>query len=175
MNNIRLETERLIVRPYGQDDFPAYFEYVMDPDLQAKLGLNGVTDEASAKETFCWLMKNCIFLALVRKADGKAIGHIALHPPFDSLSNDPEFQGKTGYSLSFAIATKEQRRGLMGEALEALIPELFQHQGADFLDCEAEPSNTACLSLQQKLGFTLWRRERWYGTELVIQVLMKEQ
>ena len=52
---------------------------------------------------------------------------------------------------------------------------VFQHQGADFLDCEAEPLNTACLSLQQKLGFTLWRRERWYGTELVIQVLMKEQ
>ena len=101
--------------------------------------------------------------------------HIALHPPFDSLSHDPEFQGKTGYSLSFAIAAKEQRRGLMREALETLIPELFQHQGADFLDCEAEPSNTACLSLQQKLGFTLWRRERWYGTELVIQVLMKEQ
>ena len=60
MNSIRLETERLIIRPHGLDDFKAYFAYIMDPDLQAKLGLNGVTDEASAKETFCWLMKNCI-------------------------------------------------------------------------------------------------------------------
>ena len=175
MSSIRLETERLIVRPYGLDDFPAYFEYVMDPDLQAKLGLNGVTDEASAKETFCWLIDNCVFLALVRKADGKAIGHIALHPPYRTLTKDPSFQDKTGHSLSFAIAAREQHKGLMGEALQALIPELFQHHHIDFLDCEAEPANPASNALQEKLGFALWGRDRFDYVELLIRVLTKER
>ena len=175
MNNIRLETERLIVRPHGMDDFKAYFEYVMDPDLQAKLGLNGVSDEASARETFCWLMDHCIFLALVRKADGKAIGHIALHPPYDRLMEDAAFKGRNGYSLSFAIAREQQRKGLMWEALQALIQELFEHQGIEFLDAEAEPDNPASNALQEKLGFTLWGRDSFDDVELLIRVLTKEQ
>ena len=175
MSSIRLEMERLMVRPYGMDDFSAYFEYVMDPDLQAKLGLNGVADEASAKETFCWLMDNRIFLAIVRKNDGKAIGHIALHPPYEPLTKDPMFHDKTGHSLSFAIAPKEQRKGLMLETLQALIPELFLHHHIDFLDAEAEPANLASNALQEKLGFMLWGRDRFDDVELLIRVLTKER
>ncbi len=172
MSNIRLETERLIVRPHTMADFPAYFAYIMDPELQAKLGLHDVTDEASARDTFQWLMDNCVFLALI--SENRAIGHIALHPPYDSLMKDPAFQGKNGYSLSFAIARDQRRKGLMREALQALVQELFELRGIDFLDAEAQPENEASCKLQDGLGFTLWGRDRFGDIELLIRVLTKE-
>lgn len=61
---MRLNTDRLIVRDFMNHDFSDYLAYIMDQELRRALGLNGVTDEASARETFDWLIKNRTFLAL---------------------------------------------------------------------------------------------------------------
>ena len=171
MKPIHIETERLTIRPHEAADFDAYFAYIMDPELQADLGLHGVTDRSSCRETYQWLRENTTFLALIPKDSGRTMGHIALHPPYERLAKDPAFQGKTGYSLSFAIARSERRKGLMSEALSALVEELFAHRNADYLDCEAEHGNLACCALQEKLGFIFWGTDRFDGTELIIQVL----
>ena len=63
----------------------------------------------------------------------------------------------------------------MREALQALIQELFEHQGIEFLDAEAEPDNPASNALQEKLGFTLWGRDSFDDVELLIRVLTEEQ
>ena len=169
-----METERLIIRPYGDADFDAYYAYIMDPELQADLGLNGVTDEMSARETFRWLQENTVFLALISKSRQHTIGHIVLHPPYELLTKDPAFQNRTGHSLSLAIAKEERRKGLMYEALRSLIRELFAERSIEFLDAEAEPDNPASNALQEKLGFTLWGRDSFDDVELLIRVLTKE-
>ena len=174
MEKIQLETERLIIRPHEAADFDDYFAYIMDPELQAHLGLNGVTDETSARETFQWLRENTTFLALVSKSEHRAIGHIALHPPYDKFAEDPAYKGKNGRSLSFAIARQEQRKGLMQEALKAVIGELFSHRSIEYIDVETEPDNQACCRLQEKLGFTLWGQDRFDDTELLLRVMTRE-
>ena len=173
MKPIRIETKRLAIRPHEAADFDAYFAYIMDPELQDMLGLHGVTDRTSAWETFQWLRENTIFLALVPKDSSQTLGHIALHPPYDRLTEDPALKGLTGLSLSFAVARSERRKGLMFEALSALIPELFAHRGIDFLDCETERRNVACRALQEKLGFSFWGIDRFGDTELLIHLLKK--
>lgn len=170
------ETERLIVRDYCPDDFKDYYEYIMDPELQYMLGLEGVTDEQSAFQTFNWLRTNRIFLALEEKRSKKVIGHICLHPPYSPVADDPAFKGKTGYSLSFAISFSQRRKGYMEEALKQLIHDLFQLSIVDYFDCEYTANNTPSCNLQKKLGFQTWRKEQLKdGIELIINVLTKEK
>ena len=169
-----VQTNRLTVRLYTAEDFGDYYAYIMDRELQAQLGLNGVTEEASALETFRWLQTNRVFYAVVENATGKAIGHICLHPPFERLLEDPAYQGKTGFSLSLALASPLQRKGYMTEALRGLISTYFAENRAEFFDYEYEPSNLASCALQKKLGFQPWGVEEFDGVTLYVSVLQRE-
>lgn len=166
----RINTARLVLRPYTIDDFEDYFEYIMDRDLQRMLGLEGVDDRDCALVNFQWLLDNRTFLALVHRNNRKAIGHICVHPPYEKMVEDPKFSGKKGASLSFAIAKSERRKGLMLEALDALIAWLFREEDLDYIDCEYSTFNTASVALQKKLGFRYWGTEQFKDTELVINV-----
>ena len=166
-----LQTARLSVRPFTEQDFPDYFGYVMEPELQLMLGLDGVTDETSAHDTFEWLITNREFLALEKKDTGNVIGHICIHPPYSALESAPGFSEKTGCSLSFALAKAERMQGYMDEALRALVRELFSREKLDYIDCEYTAYNAASHALQEKLGFECWGRELIEDGELRINVL----
>ena len=150
-----IETERLTVRPHTPADFEDYFGYIMDGELQRMLGLNGVEDRAS----------------VVSRGTGRVIGHICVQPPVEQVAQSPEFQGKKGASLSFAIAKWERRKGLMAEALSALIGQMFRDGTVDYLDCEYPLFNTASRALQEKLGFQYWGKEQFGDVELIINIL----
>ena len=174
-----LETERLILRPHTPDDFEDYFGYIMEPELQRMLGLNGVVDRESALETFQWLLDkwrldNWEFLAVVSRETGRVIGHICVQPPYEKLADDPAFRGRRGASFSFAMAAPERRKGLMAEALGALIENLFQDGTVDYLDCEYPTFNIASRELQKKLGFRYWGMEQLDEVELVINVMERD-
>lgn len=166
-----IETERLILRPHTPNDFEEYFGYIMDGELQQMLGLNGVEDRASALETFQWLLDNVEFLAVVSRETGRVIGHICVQPPVEQAARAPEFQGKKGASLTFAIARTEQRKGLMLEALTELIGQRFRAGAVDYFDCEYQAANAASRALQEKLGFQYWGKEQFGDVELIINIL----
>ena len=159
----------MILRPHTVKDVEDYFEYIMDPDLQQMLGLNGVEDRKSAKETFQWLLDNVEFIAVVSKDSEKVIGHICIHPPIDKVADDGTFAGKRGASITFAIAKQEQRKGLMLEALQCLTAQMFR-EGVDYIDCEYTPNNAASRGLQEKLGFQYWGTKQFEDEEVIINI-----
>lgn len=171
-----IETERLILRPHTPADFEDYFDYIMEPELQRMLGLNGLVDRASALETFQWLLDadHGEFLAAVSRETGRVIGHICVQPPKKQVACALEFKGRRGASLSFAIAKWERRKGLMLEALKELIEQRFREGAVDYFDCEYERSNGASQGLQEKLGFRYWGKEQFGDVELIINILQKE-
>ena len=134
------------------------------------LGLNGVEDRESAKETFQWLLDNVEFIAVVSKDSEKVIGHICIHPPIDKVAGDGMFAGKKGASITFAIAKQEQRKGMMLEALQCLTAQMFR-EGVDYIDCEYTPFNAASRGLQEKLGFQYWGTKRFDDEEVIINIL----
>lgn len=170
---MKLETPRLLLRPYTPEDFEDYYAYIRDPDLHTMLGLGGVGDRDCALINFQWFLDNREFIALESRETGRVIGHICVHPSLKQVAEDPQFSGKKGADLSFALARELWRRGLMTEALEAAISCLFR-EGKVYLDCEYEPTNTASGALQRKLGFQYWGREQFAGTELTINVLRRQ-
>lgn len=169
---MQIKTPRLLLRPYTPEDFEDYYAYIRDRELQKLLGLEKMEDRDCAFLNFQWLLEHRVFLALADPADGRAMGHICVHPPLGQVAT--RFSGKAGASLSFALDRGLWRRGLMTEALGAVIGWLFR-EGAVFLDCENEPANTASAALQKKLGFQYWGTERFEGTELTVNVLRRRE
>lgn len=168
-----IKTSRLLLRPYVPEDFEDYYAYIKDRELHTMLGLEGVGDRDCALINFQWFLDNRVFIALENRETGRVIGHICIHPPLKQVAEDPQFSGKEGADLSFALTRQAWRRGLMTEALEAAISCLFQ-EGRAYLDCEHELTNTASAALQRKLGFQFWGTERFAGTELTINVLQAQ-
>ncbi len=166
-----LETERTRIRPYTDQDFDDYCSYILEPELQYMLGLDGVVDQESALQNFNWLLTNREFIAIELKETNQVIGHLCFHPLFEGLQCRAGYQNKIGKSLSFAIAKTYRRKGIMSEVLTAVIDRLQHEQIVDYLDLEYITENAGSAKLQERLGFQVVGVERVDSVELIVSVL----
>lgn len=152
---IFLETERLRLRKFQETDFADFCEFAMDLEMCRMMGRANLSDTAAARLNFDWLMKKedrgyCI----VYKETGKVIGNLTVCSIPEYLKDQTVLEGKTGCSLSFSISRHYQRRGLMFEAVSAVIDHLFRVENMDYVNCGHFDFNIPSKMLQKKLGFT---------------------
>ena len=73
------------------------------------------------------------------------------------LELDGRVIGKAGMweapEIGFILRPDHHRKGLMREALTAIIPHLFEAYGLPQLTADVDPGNTASLALLDGLGF----------------------
>ena len=150
-----LETERLILRKFREEDFADFCAYAMDLEMCRMMGNDPMDTEEAARVTFDWLKDkeewSCV---LVYKETGRAIGNLNITPLPDHLLELPELAGKQGKALSFCISRQYRRRGLMSEAVRAVIDRLLNEEGMDYVQCGYFDFNAVSAALQEKLGFT---------------------
>ena len=150
-----LETERLILCKFREEDFADFCAYAMDLEMCRMMGNDPMDTEEAARVTFDWLKdKEERGYVLVYKETGRAIGNLNITPVHNHLLGLPELAGKQGKSLSFCISRQYQRQGLMTEALRAVIAHLFDEEGMDYIQCGYFDFNAVSAALQEKLGFT---------------------
>lgn len=150
-----LETERLILRKFREEDFADYCAYAIDADMCRMMGNDLMDTPETARITFDWLKdKEERSYVLILKETGRAIGNLNVTPVPDYLLELPALAGKQGKSLSFCISRQYQRQGLMTEAVRAVIARLFDEEGMDFVQCGYFDFNASSKALQEKLGFT---------------------
>lgn len=133
-----LITPRLTLRPalpsdakalhavYGDPQVMRYWDSPPDPDLpttQARV----LSIAGSEPQTY-----------LVIDKSGTAIGTAGVHQDCE---------------IGFILGRAHWRQGLMTEALNALIPWLFETQDYPHLTADADPLNTASLATLGALGF----------------------
>ncbi|MGN0977009.1 MAG: GNAT family N-acetyltransferase [Faecousia sp.] len=156
-----LETERLLLRKFREEDFEDFCEYAMDEDMCRMMGRDPMPDTDAARLNFNWLKdKEERGYVLVLKKTGRVIGNLTVGTVPAELSGLPELAGKNGRSLSFSISRHYQRKGLMQEAVTAVIDELFREEGMDYIQCGHFDFNLPSRQLQKKLGFALLHAER---------------
>ena len=155
-----LETERLILRKFREEDFDDFCDYAMDDEMSRMMGRPLIRTRADARLMFTWLKsreKRCYALEL--QSTGRVIGNLTVSqvPRFGEVVRHLErFEGRT---LSFAISRHYRRQGLMEEAVRAVIAVLFV-EGMDYIQCGSFDFNTASKELQEKLGFEYLTTER---------------
>ncbi len=146
-----LETERLVLRKFQEDDF---CEYAMDDEMCRMMGRRLMHSREDARWNFDWLKdkeEGCY--GLVYKNTGRIIGNLTVCAVPTELLELEKLKGKVGKSLSFSISKNYQRKGLMLEAVNSVIEHLFDIEGIDYIQCGHFSFNTASEMLQKKLGF----------------------
>lgn len=150
-----LQTDRLVLRKIQEADFADFCEFAADPEACRMMGRDVITDAATARPTFDWLLnREDRAYVLVSRENGKVIGNLTVYntvPPY--LSNLDILQGKKVRSLSFSIGKPYRRQGLMYEAVSQVIDCIFAAENADCILYGYFDFNISSRKLQKKLGF----------------------
>ena len=150
-----LETDRLILRKFQEEDFADYRAYAMDEEMNRMMGNDMLDTVEATRECFDWLKdKEERSYCLVLKETGRVIGNLNVTAVPEEVAALEPLAGKRGRSLSFCISRQYQRQGLMSEAVRAVIAHLFDEEGMDYVQCGYFDFNTVSAKFQEKLGFT---------------------
>ncbi|MCC3372525.1 GNAT family N-acetyltransferase [Cohnella sp. REN36] len=153
---MRLETERLSIRPYRMEDLQESFALMQDPALFAYMPLDVMPREAY-EGLFAWLIDSYrtpfdgpfkYSFAVRSRETGAMIGWCGVGV-LDFLAPDKE--------LYYLIGREHWGRGYATEAAGALAAYAFGTIGLSRLYAKADPRNAASLRVFEKLGFAFDR------------------
>lgn len=152
---VRLETPRLILRPWTQADLEDLYAYARVDGVGQ---LAGWTPHRSLEESQFILdlfMGEDKTLALEHRETGEVIGSIGL----EELAHlGPELDALRGREIGYVLSRDFWGQGLMPEAVRAVTDYCFGTLHYDFLTCGYFTRNTQSRRVIEKLGFRFYRQ-----------------
>ena len=149
-----LETERLRLRLFREEDFPDFCAYILQKEQQRLSGNEEIDNEDEARELFDWLLHPRhppLHFAIVLKEEDRVVGNFSLgYSPF--LDADPRLAERRGLALSFVLNEDYWRRGLMTELLRAALDWVFRETDLDFVNTGYFVFNEGSRRVQDKAG-----------------------
>ncbi|WP_440223436.1 GNAT family N-acetyltransferase [Dokdonella sp. MW10] len=151
--SIRLETERLVLRPPLPEDFEPWAAFAADEE--ATLHLGGVQARPVAWRAFAtvagaWSLYGFAFFSVIEKASGRWVGRVGPWQP----------EGWPGTEVGWSIARDAWGRGYAPEAAAATMTWAFDTLGWDEIVHTISPANDKSKVVAAKLGSRLLRMGR---------------
>lgn len=145
-----LETERLVLRPWSEDDAEELYRYAADPDVGPIAGWPVHTSVENSREIIRTVLSAPETYAVCLKETGKPIGSIGLHRT-DLAEQDDE------YELGYWIGKPFWGLGLIPEASREILRYAFEDLGMNRIWCGYYDGNEKSRKVQVKLGFEYQR------------------
>lgn len=144
-----LATDRTILRAMRAEDAPALFALRSDPKVMEHLGKPRATTLEDSERLIAAIARdmedaNGITWAITLKGADMLIGTIG----FYRLKKE-HYRGEVGYMLAPGL----WRRGIMSEALDAVVRYGFDTVGFHSIEAVTAPENTASNTLLERNGF----------------------
>ena len=166
-----LETERIILRRFQEEDFSAFCDYVMDADICRMTGWKDMTTTEDAWAVFAPMLAAETTYAVVRKDSGMVVGNCAAAPLHPYLKHHPDLQGKSGRALSIVLSKSCHHTGIATEVMGAIIDKLFRIEQVDFVNAGYFRYNIPSKGLQEKLGFRFLGNHSFRRGEEEVEVI----
>ena len=147
---IRIETERLILRPWKESDLEDFYEYARVDGVGQMAGWLPHKDLEESRRILKMFIRDRKTLALELKENGKVIGSIGLEDREYKL-DIPE--GRIGREIGYVLSRDYWGRGLMPEAVQAVIGYCFRQLEFDWLTCGHFVRNPQSRRVVEKCGF----------------------
>ena len=146
-----METERLLLRPFREEDAQDLYEYLKEPMVHcfACMKIDSL-DEAKSAALERAKDKEYYF-AIVLKENGKVIGEIEAHPE-SSQPDRTENYVKDTFSPCWMLHPDHHGKGYAFEAAKAFFDYLFYQKGARRIYAYTEDYNLSSQNLCRKLG-----------------------
>lgn len=149
MQKASLETQRLILRPWGEEDAPALYEYARDPRVGPIAGWPPHESVEASREVIRTVLSAPGTFAIVLKETGQPVGCIGLMIGAQSNLAIGVDEGELGYWIGVPF----WGRGLVPEAARELMRYAFEDKGLSTLWCGYFEGNERSRRVQEKLGF----------------------
>jgi len=145
-----LETPRLRLRPFRDSDAADVYDYARDPRVGPIAGWPPHRDEAESLEIIRTVFSAPGVFAVELRETGRVIGSVGFvgNHPVGILPNCPD--DEVGYALGAAY----WGRGLMPEAVQAVLEYGFTELGLKRIWCSHYAGNLRSASVIRKCGFS---------------------
>ena len=162
ISNVILKTERLTLRPWTLNDLTDFNEYASVDGVGQMAGWLPHKDMEESLEILKKFIAGKKTFAI--EFGGKVIGSLGIEK-YDE-SELPEYSEKLGREIGYVLAKGHWGKGLMPEAVNAVIKYLFEDLKLDFIVCGHFIENVQSQRVQKKCGFKhlkLIKYETRYG------------
>ena len=148
-----IETDRLLLRPFREDDTDAYTAVLRAPEVRASLHLPddvGRFDAwiGMAQQLGQWELRGTGQWALEEMATGAFVGRAGTH--------NPARDDWPGIEVGWALHPVHWGKGYATEAGAAAVAYAFAHHEVDALYSVILPENLASQAVARRLGFAPW-------------------
>ncbi|MGY0694550.1 GNAT family N-acetyltransferase [Virgibacillus sp. FSP13] len=149
-------SERLLFRPYNDDDFEFLMSLLSDPEVVRFIGNGKTKDKNGGNDFLNWIYRTYEFgedmglRLLVNKEDNTLIGHAGLVP--QTIDGEEEIE------IGYWITREHWGKGYATEAGKALLE--YGHKQLDRQRFIAliQPGNVASHNVAKKLGMELGKK-----------------
>lgn len=149
VTNIRIETPRLILRPWQKADLMDFYEYARVDGVGQMAGWMPHKSIEESRMILEMFMEEKKTFALELKENRKVIGSVGLED-----IDFPEALHQRGREIGYALSKEYWGRGLMPEAVKAVIGYCFEKLDFDWVSCDHFAWNQQSRRVIEKCGFS---------------------
>lgn len=164
VTNTRLETERLILRPWREEDVCDLYEYASVEGVGEMAGWRRHDSIETSRKVLQSFISNKNVFAVVYKANGKVIGSVGLHESW--ADHIQEYSHLKIKEIGYALSKAYWGQGLMPEAVKAVIAFCFQQCGLDAVTAGHFTENIRSKRVIEKCGFQFVKQSEYNATQL---------
>ena len=144
-----MESERILLRPWREDDAPALFKYASDPEVGPRAGWPPHQSVEESREIIRTIFSNDRTWAIELKESGEPVGCIGYFVHGESNIDIGENDAEAGYW----VARPYWNRGIATEALRLMLDYCFGEKGFDTIWSDFFVDNPASGRVMEKCGF----------------------
>jgi RimJ/RimL family protein N-acetyltransferase len=162
MTEVRLETERLILRMWREDDFEAYAQFCADPEVMRYLG--GKTfDRTEAWRHMAmmighWHLRGYGHWAVEEKESGRFAGRLGFLNP----------DGWPGFEIGWTLGREFWGRGYATEGSRRALDYAFTELDKDHVISCIHPDNAPSIRVAERLGEKLEGEAEILGIKVLV-------
>ena len=163
---ITLETERLILRMFRQEDLDAYAAMCADEEVMRYIGEGKAIDRVGAWRQMAmmlgqWCLKGHGQFALEERATGALLGRAGYFEP----------EGWPGFELGWLLRRESWGKGYATEATRLLLRHAFEAMGRERVISLIRPANTRSIRVAERLGERLEGRTEIFGLDALVYAI----
>jgi ribosomal-protein-alanine N-acetyltransferase len=151
ITGVRLETERLILREWNENDLDDFYEYAKVDGVGQMAGWLPHESKVKSSAILKNFMEEKKTFALELKETGKVIGSLGIEPQKDELGE--KFEKFYGREIGYVLSKDFWGKGLMPEAVTEAVSYCFDKCGIDYLIIGYFDFNCQSKRVAEKCGF----------------------
>jgi len=171
----RIKTERLVLRGLTEADIPFVFEHFSKSEINEYSSAENLSSIEEARQLYVKYIAprpQLFRLGMVLDETGKLVGTLG----FYGIDH-----GNATAVVGVDLMKKCWGRGLMGEALDALVDYGFREMRLNRIEATVDPENVRCLRLMDRCGFRregVLREKYYYKSkfhdDIILSILKSE-